>query len=99
MRIDFRAGDRVIYRKTKCSVRPSPHAKMITPAANGDAYSYEVDKFWIVTAVQPDRKVVVCTRRGKQLTLDPDDPALRRAHWWERFLFRSRFPALKATSG
>ena len=53
-----------------------------------------MDKFWTVVAVQPDRKVVVRTRRGKQLTVEADDPALRRAAWWERFLFRRRFPEI-----
>jgi hypothetical protein len=92
----FRSGDCVVYRKQKYSLRPSPHARGINPAPNGDYYSYEIDKFWTVIAVQPDHQVIVRTRRGKQLTLNADDPALRRAHWWERLLFRKRFPALRA---
>jgi hypothetical protein len=94
--IPFQPGDRVIYRKQKHSLRPGPHAKGVQPAAHGDNYSYEVDKFWTVVAVQPDQKIVVRTRRGKQLTLQADDPALRRAAWWERFLFRNRFPQIKS---
>ena len=96
MSADFRPGDCVIYRKQKYSVHPGPHARGIDPAPCGDYYSYQVDKFWTVVAVQPDRKIVVRTRRGKQLTLQADDPALRRAAWWERFLFRRRFPQIKA---
>jgi hypothetical protein len=89
----FKLGDCVIYRKQKSSTRPGPNAKEIYPAPNGDSYSYEVDKFWKVVALHPGTKeIIVCTRRGKQLTLNEDDPALRRAHWLERFLFRSRFP-------
>jgi hypothetical protein len=95
MKTAFKPGDRVIYRKQKQSVRPGPHARDIHPAPHGDNYSYEVDKFWTVVAVQADRKIVVRTRRGKQLTLEADDPALRRAAWWERFLFRHRFPDMK----
>jgi hypothetical protein len=95
MKTRFRPGDYVIYRKQKHSVHPGPHARSIHPAPQGDYYSYEVDKFWKVIAVQPDDKLIVRTRRGKQLTLDPADPALRRAHWWERFFYWHRFPTLK----
>ena len=72
--LNAQPGDRVIYRKQKHSLRPGPHAKGVQPAAHGDNYSYEVDKFWTVVAVQPDQKIVVRTRRGKQLTLQADDP-------------------------
>jgi hypothetical protein len=94
MSTQFQAGDYVVYQKSKFSVHPGPHAKGISPAPNGDSYSYNVDKFWRVVAVQPDGKFVVCTRRGKQHTLAADDPALRRAYWWERYLLRRRFPTL-----
>jgi hypothetical protein len=90
----FKPGDLVVYHKHKFSSRPGPHAKEVCPAPNGDSYSYCVDKFWRVVAVQPDRHVVIRTRRGKQHTLADDDPALRAAHWWERLLFRNRFPPL-----
>jgi hypothetical protein len=94
----FKPGDCVIYRKQKFSVRPGHHAREIYPAPYGDYYSYEVPKFWRVVATWPDRKIVVCTRRGKQLTLNAADPALRPAHWWERFLFRHRFPTIADVS-
>ncbi|HKB42503.1 MAG TPA: hypothetical protein VKD72_39110 [Gemmataceae bacterium] len=38
------------------------------------------------------REGVVRTRRARQGTLAAADPALRRAHGWERLLFRHRFP-------
>jgi len=44
-----------------------------------------------VTAVLA-REVVVRTRRDRQRPLAAADPALRRAHRWERLLFRHRFP-------
>jgi hypothetical protein len=88
----FNPGDYVIYRKQKCSVHPGSHAKEIRPSPHGDLYSYEVDKFWLVVAVESANKVTVCTRRGKRLTLNTNDPALRRARWLERFMFRHRFP-------
>jgi hypothetical protein len=88
----FRPGDVVVYRKQKTSIRPGPHAKDIQPAPHGDTYSYAVDKFWRVVAVQPDNTLIVRTRRQKQLTILADDPNLRRAHWWERLLFWRRFP-------
>ena len=94
MPAQFQPGDCVIYRKQKYSLHPGPHAKGISPAPHGDSYSYWVDKFWRVIVVQPDHKVIVCTRRGKQCTLADDDPALHRANWWQRLLYQHRFPTL-----
>jgi hypothetical protein len=94
MKAQFKPGDFVIYRKQKYSVHPGPHARDVCPAPAGDTYSYHVDKFWTVLRVQADRHLVICTRRGKQHTVAADDPALRRATWWERLLFRHRFPPL-----
>ncbi len=91
----FQPGDVVVYRKQKSSVHPGSHAKDIKPAPHGDSYSYSVDKFWRVISVLHDNTLVVITRRGKQHTITADDPALRRAHWWERHLFRHRFPPWK----
>jgi hypothetical protein len=82
----------VIYRKPKSSLHPGPHARNIHPAPHGDSYSYLVDKYWRVIAVVPDHNLVVRTRRGKQHTIPANDPNLRRAHWWERLLFKHRFP-------
>jgi hypothetical protein len=96
MRSPFKPGDFVIYRKPKFSVHPGAHARDVCPSPNGDQYSYYVNKFWTVIAVEPGQNVVVRTRRGKQLTVPVGDPALRPARWWERILFRRRFPTLPA---
>ena len=85
MRQQVQPGDLVVYQKTKHSLRPSPHAKAVYPAPNGDNYMYRIDKYWTVITVQPTGKIVVCTRRGKTRTLDANDPMLRKATWWERF--------------
>jgi hypothetical protein len=98
MAVHFRPGDCVVYRKQKLSTHPGPHARDIDPAPNGDTYSYAVDKFYRVISVQPDHRIVVRTRKGREHTLAADDPALRRAHWWERLLLGHRFPPLVAVS-
>ena len=90
----FKPGDCVIYRKQKFSAHPGPNAKSIWPAANGDHYSYFVDKFYRVVAIDTDDKIVVITKRGKRRTLAVTDIALRRASWWHRLLLRSRFPSV-----
>ena len=92
MATQFKPGDLVVYHKHKFSVRPGRRAKEVCPAPAGESYSYSVEKFWRVVAVQPDHQVVLCTRRGKRHTVADNDPALRGAHWWERLLFRHRFP-------
>jgi hypothetical protein len=62
----FRPGDVVVYRKQKSSLHPGANARDIQPAADGDFYSYSVEKFWRVVAVRPDNALVVRTRKGKQ---------------------------------
>jgi hypothetical protein len=85
-------GARVIYRVPGRSTCPARDAKGVYPAPHGEDYSYYVEKFWTVTAVLPEGKIIACTKRGKQYTLRADDPALRAARWWERLLFAKRFP-------
>jgi len=58
---------------------------------NGDGYSYNVDKFWVVARVLDDGRLLVVTRRGKEHVVDPGDPNLRRASWWERLKYQRRF--------
>jgi hypothetical protein len=94
----FKAGTLAIYRKKKYSIRPGPRAEDVHPAPYGEDYSYHVDKFWIVDAVKPDGKILARTRRGKQRILDSDDPSLRKATWWERLLWKRRFPLIDAPS-
>ena len=98
-RVMFRPGEPVIYSVTKTSTQPGPRAKAIFPAPGGDEYHYEVDKFWIVAAIRDDGKLVLRTRRGKEHVIDPQDPLLRRARWWERLVYRSRFPQFDLTGG
>jgi hypothetical protein len=88
----YKVGDPVIYRKLKTSNHPSPNAIDVVPATGGEDYSYQIDKFWRVIEVRPLHQLVICTRRGKTHTIDDTDPALRRATWWERLLYRHRFP-------
>jgi hypothetical protein len=92
MAVPFRPGDCVIYRRQKLSAHFGTHAKDIYPAPGGDTYTYCIPKFYRVIAMQPDHTLLVRTRKGRERTLVPTDPALRRAHWWERLLFASRFP-------
>jgi hypothetical protein len=87
----YSLGDWVVYRKTKHSTSPGPRAKEISPEPNGEAYSYCVEKFWAVTKIDNGR-VTLSTRRGKQHVVEPSDPNLRPARWWERLFYRDRFP-------
>jgi hypothetical protein len=85
----FQIDDRIIYRKTKCSVHPGQNARLVVPASNGDEYTYCVDKFWVVASVFPDGTLLAKTRRGKFHRLNPDDANLRHA----TLLEASRFPS------
>ena len=94
----FQRGEPVIYRLTKSSMKPGPRAQKVAPAPQGDTYSYLVEKFWVVRDVLSDGRVVLATRRGKEHVIDADDPNLRRARWWERIVYRSRFPGIERGS-
>jgi len=94
MRERFKLGEWIVYRKQKQSTRPGSRARATHPAPRGEDYTYFVDKYWIVVDIGD--KLVACTRRGKHHTLDADDPALRRATWWERLLLRGRFPSFES---
>lgn len=92
MRAKFATGDRVIYTRDKYSNRPGRRAKNVSPTPHGETYAYQVDKYWVVTAVTPDGSLVLQTRRGKTHTVPMSDPRLRRPKWWERIIYAGRFP-------
>ena len=84
-------GDWVIYRKQKVSASPGPRAQQTAPAAKGETYNYVVKKYWVVQDVLSESQVRLRTRRGKTHDVDLDDPRLRKARWWERWLLSDRF--------
>ena len=90
----FHVGDKVVLTLDKFGVNPGPRAKNIAPAPHGELYSYQVDKYWVVTEVRPDGMLQVKTRRGKTHLVAVDDPRLRKASWLERWFFTKRFPCL-----
>lgn len=94
---EFKPGDFVVYKKTKHSRQPGPRAENIRPERRGDDYTYQVDKYWVVSDVQPDGSVVLKTRQGKENVRDARDPMLRPARWWERMLLAGRFQNRRMT--
>ena len=94
MQIELKPGDPVIFRACKTSIHPGPRAQDVHPAEHGDYYSYQVDKYWAVSEVHSDGSVKLVTRRGKHHIVAADDPRLRAARWWERWLYRDRFPTV-----
>ncbi len=90
----YNVGDCVIFYMGKESKSPGPRATHVVPAAAGETYSYEVPKYWRVIEVGNNGTLVMRTRRGKLKTVELVDPRLRKAHWWEKLLYASRFPAL-----
>lgn len=87
----FQPGDWVIYRKQKSSTIPGPRAENVRAASKGNLYRYTVDKFWVVEDVGDDGVLQLRTRRGKRHVVAPDDPQLRKARLWERWIYRDRF--------
>jgi hypothetical protein len=92
----FKQGDLVVFRRRKHTTHPGPRAQDVEATANGDYYSYFIEKFWIVADVQADGRLLLQTRRGKTHVVGPDDPNLRHATLWDRLRYRARFAQLQS---
>lgn len=90
----FQIGDSVIYQMTKQSSHPTLRATAVAPAPHGEGYCYVVEKFWVVREIRDDGSLLVQTRRGKTHVIAANDPRLKRASWWDRWVHRDRFPQL-----
>jgi hypothetical protein len=88
----YKPGDRVVFTAAKHSAHPGPRAELVQPEPNGEGYSYNVKKYWLVVGTRPDGRLTVVTRRGKERLVLAADPRLRPARWWETFFFGARFP-------
>jgi hypothetical protein len=88
----FKVNDWVICTREKYGLSPGKRAKNITPAPHGDLYSYEVDKYWIVREIS-ETELILETRTGKQHVVPLTDRRVRLATWWERWLYKGRFPS------
>lgn len=73
----------------KHKAHPSRRAQGIQPAANGDTYSYYVRKYWVVSNVLDDGRLMLETPRGKKRTVHADDPSLKHATILDKILHRS----------
>jgi hypothetical protein len=90
----YAPGDWVVYRLYKSSTHPGPRAKRVNPLDKSDQYIYYVEKYWTVAEVLPDGHIRLMTRRGKEHIVDPNDPLLRRASFWDRLFYKGKFPDL-----
>ncbi len=88
----FKVKDRVVYTRDKYTSCPGPRAKNVEATPNGEAYAYQVDKFWIVKEILDDGRLVLMTRRGKEHVVYDDDPRLRKASIFERVIKTQLFP-------
>jgi hypothetical protein len=93
----YRPGDRVIFSLTRHGTRVEPQAREVRPEPHGEGYVYAVDKFWVV-ADQHDGVIAVRTRRGKIYYVEANDPRLHVASWWQRMIYRNRFPKTQPSS-
>lgn len=90
----FAVGDRVVMDVRRRGVRPEPAAMDVQPEAKGEGYVYRVRKYGIVQEVTALGRLLIATSTGERLEVNPLDPQLRRAAWWELLLERHRFQAL-----
>jgi hypothetical protein len=88
-------GDPIVYRKQKASERPHVRAYDISPAGQGENYTYFVDKYWTVAEVLNNGLIVAVTRTNKRHYLQQDDPNIHRAGLIERMRRWDRFPQIR----
>jgi hypothetical protein len=69
----------------------------VVAATRGETYQYVVDKYWAVRAQQDDGRLLLVTRTGKEHLVGANDPQLRPAKWWERWLLADKFPSAGET--
>ena len=91
----WESHDLVVYSKQKHSVSPGPRARSVDAATRGETYSYTVDKFWIIKQLLEDGQLLLITRTGKHHTIHPNDPNLRKATLWERWIYRQRYSEIE----
>ena len=94
----YKPGDPVVFIRTKRKTHPGRRACEVRPAANGDDYCYFVKKFWVVTDVLSDGRLLLQTPRGKRHLVDADDPGLSHASLLQRFLHRHQFSQSQAAA-
>lgn len=87
-------GSQVVYRMQKSSPTPGRRAQDVRPQTKGEEYQYIVEKHWTVKEIHDDGTITLITRRGKEHRIPADDPRLRAANFWQRWLNRARFPKL-----
>ncbi|MGD0463578.1 MAG: hypothetical protein ABSB74_13920 [Tepidisphaeraceae bacterium] len=81
----------MIFSLPTRGTHPGLGAKDVRPERHGEGYLYIIDKFWVVAQTR-DKQVVVKTRKGRIHLLDTADPRLHVASWWQRLIYRHRFP-------
>jgi hypothetical protein len=92
---NFKVGSRIVFSKEKMSPSPGKRAKEVSPHSKGEGYSYIVEKYWTLKSIDESAgTATLVTRRGKEHIVELDDPRLRLANFWERLVYRSRFPVL-----
>ena len=95
-RRSFKPGDRVVFCRSRHKTHPGRRARGVQPAANGDDYSYYVEKFWVVSEILEDGRLLLLTPRGKKRVVGADDPGLRHASWLDKIVHRAQFSQSQA---
>jgi hypothetical protein len=94
----FVAGDWAIYQKLEHSECPGAEAFNVSPAPNGDGYSYFILEYWTVQEVLANDRLRLRTPKGKIGLVEASDPNLRRIAWWKRWIHMNRFREVKAST-
>jgi hypothetical protein len=93
----FRLGDCVIFREERRDTHPSSGARDVRPESCGEGYLFVVNEFWRVSELHTGH-LLLRASGNKTRVADANDPHLQVAPWWQRLLYRHRFPKLD-TSG
>jgi hypothetical protein len=87
----LRPGDLIIFSLPGRSTNPGLDAKDVRPERHGEGYLFTIEHFWVVANTH-GAQVAVRTRQGGIRILDTADGRMHVASWWERLIYRRRFP-------
>jgi hypothetical protein len=91
----FSRGDCVIFDEVPQTASIESRSGGELDSATGEESAYIVQHYMTVRESSQKGTVVLQTKSGKMHVTLNTNPNLRRARWWERVLYRDRFPQLK----
>jgi hypothetical protein len=93
----FRIGDCVVLREERRDTHPSRGARDVRPEPYGEGYRYVLEEYWRISEQHAGR-LLLRAQWGETRLAEANDPHLHVVSWWERLIYRHRFPKPEISS-